>query len=653
MNKKKSFFALYLKIFQAYLFGFLFLLFIPNVSIFSTPTIEVNTTREFNVLKNVEYSMRYKEVEDSELLLSSVPEDWKKMKPEEIFFYVTPGENLWMRFEIQNIDSEHLFLIRIKEFLFDTVECFIYHQNGDFKRMSAGNLMSILQKDIHTTDSVFPIYLSQNEKAKIFLKFKSSVISASYIRIQPINSFLEWNTEEMVLFGGYFGFLVFMWILCLGIFYYLRDYAYLFYFIFLLFYGLFDFSKNSLFTYFFLPTHTHLNLDFLYLFLILSLSAGALFSRLFLNLKYYSPILDKIVLYASLIILLFIPIPYWSTENLFYFISPIGLVFLLVIYFVSFYVHSKGFGPAKYFIIGWGFTIFGVLISLFASRYFIWAGYASEAGSTLQIFFMVFAMLSKANRTQLEKNRIEEVATDYKKEFVLAGEIQQSLLPKAPPQVDGFEIHSFFLPMKGIGGDYYDFHSRNEHSFSAIMADVSGHGPSAALIASMVKLAFAETFSLYDRPEKAIRKMNSSLFGNLGKKFVTAVYAHFNYRNRSLTYCSAGHPPILIHRRSEDKILQLDSKGNFLGWFSDIKVREHTYKLQSGDRILIYTDGLIEAFNKEKEMFDYDRLEMTLRANQNFSAQEFSYFLIYRIKEWVGLTEDFEDDITFTIIDVK
>ncbi|MCB1179038.1 MAG: SpoIIE family protein phosphatase, partial [Leptospiraceae bacterium] len=517
------------------------------------------------------------------------------------------------------------------------IECYVFHNNTSNDKdgpLKGGSNYPLNLKDIASVDSIFSVYLRKTEKASIYIKIKSKLKNTSYIKVQPINRFLYWNAQENFLLGGYYGFLIFTCILSLGIFFYLKDSAYLYYAIFLLYYGLFDFSRNSLSVFYFYPQYPTINIYVWYIFLILALSAGSVFSRIFLNLKFYNPYLDKILFYSSIFVLFLIPIPFLFSVNTIYLIPPLSLAYLFLIFWAAFYVYSKGFAPAKYFIMGWSATVFGVLISLIASRFFIAAEYGSQIGSTLEIFFIMFAMLSRANKTQLEKDEIEEVAIDYKKELSLAGEIQQSLLPKSSPKIKNFDIHSFFLPMKGIGGDYYDFHQKNDHSFSIIMADVSGHGPAAALIASMVKLAFNETFGLYDRPEKAVRKMNSSLLGNLGKKFVTAMYAHINYRNMSLTYCSAGHPPILIHRRAEDKIMQLDSKGQFLGWFNDIKLREHTYKIQKGDRIIIYTDGLIEAFNKNLEMFDYDKLELTLTANENFSAQELTYFLIYRIKEW-------------------
>ncbi|MCX7997647.1 MAG: serine/threonine-protein phosphatase, partial [Leptospiraceae bacterium] len=119
-----------------------------------------------------------------------------------------------------------------------------------------------------------------------------------------------------------------------------------------------------------------------------------------------------------------------------------------------------------------------------------------------------------------------------------------------------------------------------------------------------------------------------------------------------LKYSSAGHSPIIIHRRSEEKFIYLESKGQLLAYFQDVKLKEYTVPLYTGDRVIIYTDGIIEAFNKNQEMFDYPELEKALKAQENFTAEELCYYLIYRIKEWIGFERGFQDDITVIVIDI-
>jgi two-component system, sensor histidine kinase LadS len=622
------------------------------IQLFSTPLIELNGDNTFNVLQDIEYSESFPKNTNLPSILESQVTHWKKYPKSQVFLYGTPQKHIWLRFELQNNFYAQLYFLRVKEFTIDQIRCYVVYDSGEIKTFHGGTNFPLDEKSIHSIDSIFPIYLKSGEKVTVYLDLHSEIITYTYINLHSTTGILGHTIRENFFLGAYYGFLLFMVILSLAIFIYLKDYSYLFYFFFLILYGLFQFSKNSYTTFFLYPNYPEINGDVWYVLLILSFTSSALFARLFLNLQKFSPLLDKIVFYGSFGILIFIPLPYIISENVIYLVPFVGALYILVIYPASFYVYKKGFTPAKYFIAAWGFLILGILVSIFSFQYAMWGEYASQVGSTLEVLFMALAILSKANKTQKDKENIEEIASGYEKELALASEIQLSLLPKKPPEIKNTNIFSFFLPMNQVGGDFYDFHVKNDHAFSCIMADVSGHGPSAALIASMAKLSFKETASVCDRPEHALRKMNSSLLGNLGKKFVTAMYAHFNTKHKTLTYASAGHPPMLIHRRSEDKFLTLESRGQFLGWFKDIKIKEHSVKLLPGDRVIIYTDGIIEAFNPEMEMFDYHRLEQVLKSNENFSAEEMCYFLIYTIKEWVGFKNHFGDDITFTVIDI-
>jgi serine phosphatase RsbU (regulator of sigma subunit) len=379
---------------------------------------------------------------------------------------------------------------------------------------------------------------------------------------------------------------------------------------------------------------------------------ATLFFRYFLNLKMYNTTLDRISHYMAYIILLFLPMPYIFNENTFYIALGVGFLYTITVFIASIHVYGKGFKPAKYFIMAWGFLIIGVMASTIATKNNFIREYASMIGSILQMIFIVFAILSKTKRIQKEKDQISLEISGMRRELDMAKKIQLSLLPEKPPKIKGCDIGTYYLPMKEIGGDFYDFYEKDDKSFSCLVADVSGHGAAAALIASMLKVSFSSTADLYNQPREALLKMNRSLLGNLGKKFVTAVYAHIDLREKTLTYSSAGHPAILVQRRSEQRIIYLEPKGQFLGWFDDIKLREYTFSIEIGDRILIYTDGLIEAFNDKHVMFDYDHLEEALMKNTSLSAEGLTYFLGYHIKEWVGFTRDFEDDITLVTVDI-
>lgn len=620
------------------------------ITLHANPILELNEENEIDVLPYVEYLKSPSEFVTQEEILRGPNLEWKKVTKSGVF-PIPYDKRIWLRLNLVNNLSEHLYILRIQEYMISDINCFVVYENGEIKSMKGGNSVPLNEKATPLFDSIFPIYLESGERVQIFLEFYSHSTTYTFIRLHSSSGFFNYLIKNNFVFGGYFGFISFTALFSFAIFIYLKDVSYLYYFVFLIFHGLFQLSQNSYTTYFFYPKHPELNSYFSYILLILSFFSAGLFARLFLNLKHFNKTLDKMVLRSSFISLLFIPLPYLISWNVIYLLGFLGISFALLIYPASIYVHLQGFSPAKYFSIAWGFLIVGNLVSIFSYRYEYLSEYASLVGSTIESIFIALAILSKANQTQREKESIQIKISDYEKELKLAHEIQVSLLPKNPPKLDGVNIFAFFLPMVGVGGDYYDFHV-NEKSFVCFVADVSGHGPAAALISSMVKMSFKETLFIMDKPEQALRKMNARLYGNLGNQFVTGMYAYFDIQQKTLKYSSAGHPPILIHRRRENKFIYLTSKGQMLACFQEIKLQEQSFPLSTGDRVILYSDGIIEAFNQNHEMFDYPELEKVLQTYHNFSAEELCYYLVYRIKEWIGFDRNFQDDITVVVIDI-
>jgi sigma-B regulation protein RsbU (phosphoserine phosphatase) len=180
------------------------------------------------------------------------------------------------------------------------------------------------------------------------------------------------------------------------------------------------------------------------------------------------------------------------------------------------------------------------------------------------------------------------------KELETACNIQQSILPAAMPSAAGLEIIASYLPMAEVAGDFYDFLDQGDGRLSVLVADVSGHGVPAALIASMVKIALAAQADHASDPARVIAGMNHALCGKFEFAYVTATYAFIDPTRRVLAYASAGHPPILL-LRANGEVESLEEGGLVLAFTPDAPYSTASVPLNPGDRILLYTDGLLEA----------------------------------------------------------
>jgi two-component system sensor histidine kinase ChiS len=228
--------------------------------------------------------------------------------------------------------------------------------------------------------------------------------------------------------------------------------------------------------------------------------------------------------------------------------------------------------------------------------------------------------------------------------------IQRSILPDRPPVIPGIEVAFSYTPMRSLGGDYFDFFIMDRNRLGMFIADVSGHGLPAALIAAMIKIAFHFEFRNAEQPALLLDNMNNVLRGKFSRQFVTACYACIDPAGRTLSMASAGHPPLIIWRRSEGRLIEIKPHGRIIGSSFETSCKTESIPIIRGDRIILYTDGIIELRNQDGMMFDtrfYDAIEECA----GLSASDFIGRLTERITGWCG-NDDFDDDITIVVADI-
>jgi sigma-B regulation protein RsbU (phosphoserine phosphatase) len=209
---------------------------------------------------------------------------------------------------------------------------------------------------------------------------------------------------------------------------------------------------------------------------------------------------------------------------------------------------------------------------------------------------------SQLQQETLEKKRLEQ-------ELAMAREIQLGLLPKGFPKTASLEISSYFNPADEVSGDYYDYFYLGPDKIGMVLADVSGHGASAALLMTMVKgilHAITQNFASTDR---VLAEMNAILDHVMPRdKFVTMMFLVFDLPNRLMHYSSAGHNPLLFYESRSRSTRMVELRGPALGLSRLSVFKEKEIALNQGDLFLIYTDGVTEAFNQQGEMFEETRL---------------------------------------------
>jgi len=200
--------------------------------------------------------------------------------------------------------------------------------------------------------------------------------------------------------------------------------------------------------------------------------------------------------------------------------------------------------------------------------------------------------------------------------------------------------------MSSVAGDLYDFLFADEQHAGLLIADVSGHGVPAALIASMVKMAATSQRAQASHPAAMLTGMNSALCGNTQGQYVTAAYVYLDADKRELQYSAAGHPAML--RLRNGAVTEIAENGMLLAAVEGARYESTTLPLQSGDRLLLYTDGLLEARNAGGKLFGEESLAAELKTSAGMTPAETVNHLIGAVQRWARSQDD---DLTVIVCD--
>jgi sigma-B regulation protein RsbU (phosphoserine phosphatase) len=242
----------------------------------------------------------------------------------------------------------------------------------------------------------------------------------------------------------------------------------------------------------------------------------------------------------------------------------------------------------------------------------------------------------------------DQQLNSIQQELEVARRIQLSILPAAFGISEDFTVAARFVPMTSVAGDFYEFIYTENGTVGLLIADVSGHGVPAALIASMMKVAITSQRHHATHPEHLLAGVNEALCGNTQNQFVTAAYVHLDASRGKFSYAAAGHPPMLLLR--DEQVLRIEENGLVLALLSSAVYAATKQPLHRGDRLLLYTDGIIEAANAGGEEFGYERVGNLLQASAKMAAEEAADLIVNTVSGW---SSSQSDDLTVIVCDYK
>lgn len=250
-------------------------------------------------------------------------------------------------------------------------------------------------------------------------------------------------------------------------------------------------------------------------------------------------------------------------------------------------------------------------------------------------------------QTQEEHSQLESIKGD----LVVAGEIQQAILPRQLPQIakiaEHVDLYASMTPAKEVGGDFYDFFKIDDNRMGIVIADVSGKGVPASIFMAVSRTLLRATGMRGVPSDECLTSVNKMLCNeSVDSMFVTMFYGIYNIKTGVMEYTNAGHNPPYIIRAATGKAEALPfSQDIVAGMFDDIVFTTQKLQLEQGDSLVMFTDGVTEAFNTNGEQFDESGLEKSLEGMANEKAEDVTRKILNDVNTFAG-EEPQSDDIT-------
>jgi serine phosphatase RsbU (regulator of sigma subunit) len=610
---------------------------------------------------------------------------WKKSASAS-FNFGFASSAYWFRFVIDNRQlTDRGMYLEISYPMLDNIELYIPDGKGGFARKITGDHFPFYEREI--VDRNFILYVPHAEGETTYYM---RILTSSSLNFKPMlwsqREYVRRVNTEFPLFWIYYGLMMVMVVYNLFLFFSIRETRYIFYSLFISSFILFQLTLNGLaFQYLWPNLIWWANNSLPFLMCLTCFSAG-IFVRSYLDSKNTFPRLDRVLVWLSIV-----PCAAWAVASLLlgYRVSIMGATFMalysaMIMYgsgVVGFYYKSRA---GRYIVIGFTMLVIGVAFFVLKTFGVLPANtltqWSIQIGSSLIVVLLSLGLadeinvmkrklevlnadLVNMNETLEQKVRertreLQQARDEIWGEMQLAKKIQTVLLP-VNPAIPGYRISAFMAPADDVGGDYYDV-INTDGSAWVVIGDVSGHGVPAGIIMMMVQTAIHTAIIQNPglNPARLLSIINRSITENIKQldedKYMTiTVFAA--YRDGKFHF-SGLHQDVLVYRAASATTEQVKTDGMWIGIMEDISglVNDSTLTLEIGDSMLVYTDGITEAWEKgvmddvqqrAERMFGEDKLNDLLRRMGGGQPDEIKEGILEALQEY-----QCHDDVTMVIL---
>lgn len=526
-----------------------------------------------------------------------------------------------------------------------------------FQSMS-GRAVPISEREIYYRGSAFLMELEPLAKSGFLIRVRTRSALTFPADLWTVRGFHESVMKEQMIQGIFFGTILVMIFYNLFLYFSLRDRGYLYYVLYLFFASfLFQLAMNGYLGVFFFGSDNFVQMELHNTIYILSLVFVFPLVRYVLNFRELLPWMDRLCkgffYFSCFALVLDLFLPYQTVNQA---MDIFAMIAIVTVMYACFLIMKKKYRPGYYFFFAFLFVMLGGLLSLFKYMGVLPVNFFTEntyqMGMGLEVILMGFALADRIRVMEKQKAQDFQRIQGYESELEIARRLQESTLPLSCPYIEGLEIAARYKPMSFVGGDFFDFQV-TENGLIVFIADVTGHGIPAAFEAAMLKIAFSAEKESGKSPAEMLSGMNRLLIQSSNNQLLTATLAYIDLKNFRMTLSNAGHPATILYRKSRDQIQELRPKGSLMGFFERMEIANLDLDLQSGDRILFYTDGILEASRLgDGEAFGEERFHAVVSQCQTLNCDDSANAILAQVAFWSGKDSP-DDDISLIIIDVN
>ncbi len=650
------------------------IIFISSFDLSSQEIIVDENSKKINITPNVLFKEINRSIPISLDYLDKIPKESFKKYHNNYFKFINSENDILLFFSINDLIEKKIYL-EVSDPLIDLIEVYIKN-NNKFTYYKSGRNISINDRNMKDRKHIFEISsFEKNQKIEIFLKVSSEDTSIFSVRILTEDTLWQENRDYNLLLGLYYGLIMIVLIVYLIVYLGSNDVIYLQYILFILSIFFFQLGTDGTYIYFLVENpevHKKLYLLSIYFLHIVTFYT---FVKIILteekfkkerNFYFYlvlgsTPLIFPVfkldyqtslkLLYTMEIILFLILIKCFIAKfkKIPKIIKKQSLILFPIIAGLSFFhLKNMGFLPINTFTL--------IIFEIFNSIQMILLAIlitlrVREPQLEIQRQRKDLEFLSKQKNLEykklLETEEREKIILD---ELQLASDIQRSLIPVKEKIYPFIKVKYHYEYLMQVGGDFFDIININNNSVAIFIADASGHGIPAALLATMYKMSFTNAISKFSSPAEIFREVNIQTRKVLDTHdYLTAFLITISPEGEIL-YSSAAHRPPLILRKNKNIGEILFTKGLFLGMNTNFETpyEEKIDKLEKGDRLLLYTDGVLE--EKIKNTWNAETLLFSFINSANIGFDGALEYIVQDWKKKLG-NNKIQDDATFLMIE--